>query len=224
MILPLVVPEFDRLTLGALRNISLGMGTGNYVATWDDDDWSHPTRLAEQMQVIRTTGLPGCALSRLTLYDCETTRAYLSGKRPWENTLLVERSVLPPYPNIAKGEDTPVTERLVRHGRLALLDAPELYVYTYHGQNTWGRQHWERLVQFGSPLGVDASRQISLLVDAARPSGTKLPARKSRGRNQQIDEPLTGNRVWLSQGTSTYALTAGALHRTHNQSMRVIGD
>jgi hypothetical protein len=220
MILQAVVPEFNLLPLGSLRNISLGMGTGKYVAIWDDDDWSHPARLEEQMRVIQTTGLPGCALRRLTLYDYVTSRAYLSGKRSWENTLLVERSVLPSYPNIAKGEDTPVAERLAHDGQLAALDAAELYVYTYHGQNTWGRHHWERLVRFSRPLGVDASRHVfSLLIHAAIRGGAQFAAEKSSRRNQPVAEPLALSRVWSPRDASNDALTAGALRRTRNQTM-----
>lgn len=223
-ILPAVVPKFSRLPLGTLRNISLEKGTGKYVAIWDDDDWNHPARLEQQMRAIQTTGLPGCALGRLTMYDGETGRAYLSGNRTWENTLLVERSVLPSYPNVARGEDTPVAKRLVHDGRLVMLDAPELYVYTYHGQNTWGRQHWERLVRFSWPLGARASRQVSLLLDGAEPGVAPFSAGRSSRRSQQVAEPLALSRAGLPLGSGSYALTAGTLRRMHNQTMRVISE
>jgi hypothetical protein len=224
MVQPIVVPEFGLLPLGALRNISLKMGTGNYVATWDDDDWSHPARLEKQMRVIHETGLASCALKRLTLYDCESSRGYLSGNRAWENTLIAERSVLHYYPNVAKGEDTPVVQRLVHDGQLTMLDAPELYVYTYHGQNTWGREHWERLVRFSKPLGDGVSRQISSLIDAPKPRISQPAAEQSGRRNQLVADPFALNRVWSPRNSGSYALTAGALGRMHNQAMNGIGD
>jgi len=33
--------------------------------------------------------------------------------------------------------------RLVAGGRAALLDAPNLYVYVFHGGNAFGKDHWE---------------------------------------------------------------------------------
>ena len=53
---PLEVPASERLTLGALRNLSLSNARGKYVAQWDDDDWSAPTRLAEQTAAICRSG------------------------------------------------------------------------------------------------------------------------------------------------------------------------
>ena len=47
---PVEVPAVPRLSLGSLRNIARQAGTGKYVATWDDDDWHGPHRLAEQVR------------------------------------------------------------------------------------------------------------------------------------------------------------------------------
>ena len=152
-IYPVEVPAVPRLTLGALRNIARQAGTGKYVAQWDDDDWYSPTRLAEQMRAIRETGKRGCVLARWTLYDCLTKRAYVSNARPWEGSIVVERAILPPYPDVAKREDTPVVDELIRQGQLTLLDRPELYIYTHHGKNTWDRHHWEQILRLQPAAG-----------------------------------------------------------------------
>ncbi len=36
-------------TLGEARNVALEMAEGQWLLSWDDDDWSHPTRIAWQM-------------------------------------------------------------------------------------------------------------------------------------------------------------------------------
>ena len=163
-IYPVEVPAVPRLTLGSLRNIALQAGTGKYVAQWDDDDWCSPARLAEQMIAIRETGKRGCLLARWTLYDCLTKRAYVSNVRPWEGSIVVERAIVPPYPDLAKREDTPVVGELIRRGQIILLDRPELYIYMHHGMNTWDRHHWEQILRCSQPLGKETSGQVTALL------------------------------------------------------------
>ncbi len=140
----LEVPFQPKQSLGALRNLAVQAAQGAYVAQWDDDDWHGPTRLAEQLQAIRETGQDACALLRWTLYDELTRAAYVSGPRAWEGSLLAQRDKLTPYADLAKGEDTPVIERLMADDKLVGLDQPHLYIYTYHGGNAWSRAHWRR--------------------------------------------------------------------------------
>jgi len=61
---PIMVASSPKLTLGALRNISIQSSRGFFVAQWDDDDWYAPTRLAEQIKAIRTDDRRGCILAR----------------------------------------------------------------------------------------------------------------------------------------------------------------
>lgn len=214
-IVPVAVRNGNQLSLGALRNIARQAGTGNFVAQWDDDDWSDPRRLELQMRTIRDRGKQGCVLVRQTLYDYHTGRAYVTFARPWENTIVVERSVLPAYPDLPKLEDKPVVEQLVHEGRLAKLDAPKLYVYTYHGKNTWDRRHWEAIVRRSQPVGMDVSRRIAELLGTSGDVGTPT--------FQEIQQPtaaaLGANRGWMPTGKNGYALTAGALHRARSESI-----
>jgi O-antigen biosynthesis protein len=39
-------------TTGQLRNFCCQLATAEFIAHWDDDDWSHPARLAEQVAAI----------------------------------------------------------------------------------------------------------------------------------------------------------------------------
>lgn len=42
-------------TIGELRNMAIERANGKMIGTWDDDDWSHPGRLAEQAKLLAET-------------------------------------------------------------------------------------------------------------------------------------------------------------------------
>jgi hypothetical protein len=104
-------------------------------------------------------------LLRLTLYDETTRSAFLSARRTWEGSLVAERSVVPPFPDLARGSDTPVITRLMEEEKLVALDRPDLYVYVYHGANTWNRAHWDtNLLPYAAPLSPVESLRLSSLL------------------------------------------------------------
>jgi len=162
---PLEMPCSPRLSTGRLRNIALEAACGHYVAIWDDDDWHGPTRLAEQISANVSAAKPGCVLSRVVLYDELTQSAFLSASRTWEGSLVAERTAVPPYPDLRRGSDTPSIARMLADKKLVALDRPELYVYVYHGGNTWNREHWEaNLLRFAHPLSVDDFERVRSLL------------------------------------------------------------
>ena len=57
--------------------------------------------------------------------------------------MLCARDRLPAYPEQRRGEDTVLVMELTKTARIALLDAPQLYVYVCHGQNTFEAEHFE---------------------------------------------------------------------------------
>ncbi len=155
------VPAVPRQPLGALRNLAIEASRGECIAQWDDDDWHSPARLAAQVGAMQEHRRPGCVLYRWLLYDGTTRRAYVSGQRPWEGSLVARREAVPPYPALKRLEDTPVVDAMFMQNLLVCLDVPELYVYTYHGANTWDRQHWaEQVLPWGTPLPPDTVRHI----------------------------------------------------------------
>jgi glycosyltransferase involved in cell wall biosynthesis len=155
------VPALPKQTLGALRNIAVQAAQGHFVAQWDDDDWHSPVRLAEQVRALMESPYSACALMRWVLYDEITQQAYLSGPRAWEGSLVALREVLPPYAELAKGEDTPVLQQLMAQDKLVGLDSPHLYIYTYHGANVWGRAHWRKnLLAYAQVLAPDSIERV----------------------------------------------------------------
>jgi GT2 family glycosyltransferase len=133
----------ERLPLGTLRNRAVAEARGEYVCQWDDDDLSHPHRMALQIAAARSLEADACVLRRETLWWPRQGRVAVSCARLWESSLLVRKAVLPAYPALARGEDTPVVEALAQTRRVAVLDQPELHVYVVHGDNSFPASHFD---------------------------------------------------------------------------------
>ena len=157
----------DKKTLGELRNLSIAAADGEYVCQWDDDDWYDPERLSVQMERMRSAGKEACLLSRWVVFDATTGRAYLSNRRLWEGSILCRQEIMleNPYPFVSKGEDTTVIRQLYDRNMLEIIDdEPEIYIYVYHGGNTWEKAHFQQIFDFGTPLDRSYADQIAALL------------------------------------------------------------
>lgn len=140
-----VVPDGPAASLGELRNLSLRAARGEYVCQWDDDDLYHPQRLELGMLLLQSMRANAMFLSRWMLWSPQARRIGVSGAREWEGSMLARRDCVPPYPALARGEDTAVLHAMLGRGRVALLDAPWLYTYVQTGANTWTATHFEAI-------------------------------------------------------------------------------
>ena len=131
------------LMLGELRNIAVDHAAGLYVCQWDDDDLYDPCRLEMQQRVLAAAGAQACLLGRWMIWWPAEDRLAVSCERDWEGSLLCERAVMPRYPALRRGEDTPVVEQLRRSARVVRMDLPRLYTYVVHGGNTFASGHFE---------------------------------------------------------------------------------
>ncbi|HXU83986.1 MAG TPA: glycosyltransferase family 2 protein, partial [Polyangia bacterium] len=134
----------ERLPLGALRNRAVAEARGTLVCQWDDDDLSDPERISRQAAAMQAVRADACVLHRETLWWPHRERVATSMARLWESSLLVRRSMMPRYPALRRGEDTPVVESLARRRRVAVLDEPHLQTYVVHERNTFPAEHFER--------------------------------------------------------------------------------
>lgn len=141
-----VVPATPHLRLGTKRNLLVRAARGTYVANWDDDDWSSPERLAQQLRVVQESRLPACVIQFEVIFDELEQRAYLSAGNTWENSIFCERAVMPPYADLDVAEDVPVVKQLIAARQLVSLASPHLYVYVYHGRNTGPAVHFDNNV------------------------------------------------------------------------------
>ena len=165
------IPDGSNLSLGERRNISIQHCTGEYFCQWDDDDWYHDRRLELQIAALAQSGLAACVLSRLVLYDGNSQRAYLSSERYWEGTLLCRVNLITEsfrYPHVNRSEDNSLVASLVRRDHIHVLAAPFLYIYFYHGGNTWDKTHFEQLFQAGYPLDENTNEILRHIFSSDR--------------------------------------------------------
>lgn len=144
----LVLVSAGARTLGELRNISVASARGEYVCQWDDDDLYAPERIQTQLAALLSTQASACVLRRWTLWWPEANRLAISGARLWEGSILALRHVMPSYPALRRGEDTEMMASLTQRERVLSLEAPDLYVYIHHGNNTFNEQHFWVIYNF----------------------------------------------------------------------------
>jgi glycosyltransferase involved in cell wall biosynthesis len=120
-------------TLGDLRNFAVAQASGEFVATWDDDDWSHPERLTRQISALRASDAGACVLAKC-IFAREASDEY-AVVRAWPRTgyasMVAKRAAMRRYPSLQRGEDA-----ILRAMKVTAIDEPHLYVRSLHSANT----------------------------------------------------------------------------------------
>lgn len=158
------VPAYPKMTLGELRNAAIKIARGEFVCQWDDDDWYHMNRIELQYRSLFNEGRHGSILTQWLVYDCLTATAYLSNIRLWEGSILCRNRVLQEkaYEDKPLGEDTATIEYLAARNSLWLLnEMPNLYIYVYHGSNSWNRGHWSAIFRASTALSAEDSGVVA---------------------------------------------------------------
>lgn len=161
-----VSPEIGS-KLGELRNIAIQEASGTYVCQWDDDDWFHARRLEYQYKITVSSQKAGCIMKQWIVFDATVNKAYASHYRHWEGSIFCKRSILlqAKYENKSEGEDTQTINQLVAEDLLyPITNAPHLYIYVYHGYNTWNYHHWKQIFEAGTILPDPISSVIAKIV------------------------------------------------------------
>lgn len=186
-------------TLGELRNEAVDRATGPYVCQWDDDDLYDPERVETQMAAILALGAEACFLARERLWWPARRKLAVSCARVWEGSMVCAKDRLPRYPAQRRGEDTPVAEGVVRSCRVVSIDAPELYTYVCHGNNTFNESHFAEHFAVATEIWAEPGAYAERLLAMA----TRLPiepgdiahaetgpaATRTSGRPQAVVEP-----------------------------------
>ena len=152
-----VVEPAEKLTLGALRNVSVAQARGAVLCHWDDDDWFHPDRVRVELAELSRTGAQALVLEDALLYfPAERTLHWTNWRatepRGLPATLMVRRGNAPRYPEAGpesrRHEDTAAIRDLqARGGYRAMAGAAHLYVYVSHATNTSGAAHLAMLAR-----------------------------------------------------------------------------
>ena len=127
--------------IGTLRNISVDNARGEYIATWDDDDISHPERIASQCAAIKQSNKEVCYLTNTLIKDNIASIIGLSKRGTCVDcTMLALKSTFPRYNPEASWpyliEDMPIREYYNKNNQIKWLNKPHLYVYNLHENNT----------------------------------------------------------------------------------------
>lgn len=156
-----------KLSLGALRNVSMDHAAGDLLCQWDDDDLSHPERVKSQLQFLIENRLGAVMLSdNLHIFPQQ-------GICYWERwqkriggapaTIMMKKGHGIRYPESGpesqRGEDTNFIARLKSSLKLGLFEAPPFhYLYFFHDNNTWGFIHHRMLAR---SMAVSKEKLIS---------------------------------------------------------------
>ncbi|MET0553825.1 MAG: glycosyltransferase [Vicinamibacteria bacterium] len=160
-------------SLGRLRNLSLDAAEGDVVCQWDDDDCCHPDRLAVQLETMARADGRACFMTdHLQFLESERLMTWvdwtLGGREGREQllpgTLMAYRDRRFRYPEegafARQGEDTMYLYALCDAVPVVpLRHQGHLYLYTYHGRNTFSKEHHHRLAQFGAPAAYLQDRE-----------------------------------------------------------------
>ncbi len=163
----------DRLTLGALRNVSVRAARGTLLCTWDDDDLAHPQRLECQVAALSASHAVAVALTEVIQFLADERRLYLTNwantaPRVAPNTLMWRASSVVTYPEAGAeaslGEDLAMLRQLQAMGRIEVIGgAAHLYIYINHGGNTCSDEHHRMLIEkLAVSKGVIARREPQL--------------------------------------------------------------
>lgn len=130
------------LTIGAKRNAVNALAHGKVLVNWDDDDWSSPGRLADQISFLFSSGCSVVGYHDIFYHQLQpegffyyrhSGGVYASGtsqcyfQRYWERN---------PYEEIAANEDTLFSQRAANAHALASCNSSGHIVARVHGCNT----------------------------------------------------------------------------------------
>lgn len=137
--------QLDRyLEIGPKRNLGCSHARGGIIANWDDDDWSHPERLADQIARLIASGkdVTGYDAMRFTdgtnWWQFWAPRNVVGVGRPLGTSLVFRKEwwMRNPFPSVHVGEDGTFADVAREQNALITTEAGELMYATIHPENT----------------------------------------------------------------------------------------
>jgi glycosyltransferase involved in cell wall biosynthesis len=141
----------NKQTLGSMRNVAIEKSSGELVATWDDDDISHPIRLERQLNEMLLRRAEFSYLTKYVhLFEDDANIFLVNKLKPTiyvdcvvENTMIGFKNKFPiKYLNLNSGEDTPVNLKIINSRKIYIhIDENYLFVYRFCKSNVWNKKH-----------------------------------------------------------------------------------
>lgn len=132
----------ERISLGAKKNLACEIATGEVIVHWDDDDWSSPTRISEQVARLKSSGKPVTGYCNLVFwnttkksaskyygdrnYSCDSALCYR--KEYWSENKFRE--------SLGTREDHDFAYKAGRSGKMESVDGGTSLIAVTHPGNT----------------------------------------------------------------------------------------
>ncbi|WP_158799617.1 glycosyltransferase family A protein [Pedobacter sp. L105] len=153
-------------SIGKAKNHAILNCNGDYICTWDDDDWYHSDRLMVQYHTMRgqESFKQASYLTHIFLYDTINQIGNYSFPHYWSGSLLCNKDIILqiPYTDSNVGEDLPILQFLTSKNLIhQQADVPFLYIYVYHGKNVLDHFHFQYFLKKSIPLDTNNSLLIA---------------------------------------------------------------
>ncbi|MFA5366421.1 MAG: glycosyltransferase family 2 protein [Dehalococcoidia bacterium] len=161
-----------KLPMGALRNVSINHASGDYCVQWDDDDLCHAERIEKQYEAIIGDDYDYCLLTEFMMYFKNT---HILSTNRWSihnyiggipSSIMFKTSIDYKYPDdIQYGEDVEIA-KCFHLKELLIKGMPHLYVYVYHGGNSYDYDHYLKIYHCtNTPFNMESFGMISPLLN-----------------------------------------------------------
>lgn len=126
--------------IGAKRNLGAENARGSVICHWDDDDWSGPERISDQVRRLHESGLPVTGYRSMRFTDGTKSWLYRHSNPLFAvgTSLCYLRSWWQEHPFQSKqvGEDNHFVEEAIATRAIVSVDASEMMYATIHPSNT----------------------------------------------------------------------------------------
>jgi len=163
--------------LARARNLSIDAAAGAVLCQWDDDDCSHPDRLAVQAAEMFRTGAGACLFTdhlqfleneRAVFWIDWTFGGKLDGEQAcFPGSVMLRRDERFRYVEegayARRGEDSVFLSQIYRTVPVARLRGlGHLYLYQYHGANTFPREHHLRVTSASADTALLREKEADI--------------------------------------------------------------
>jgi len=131
------------MSIGAKRNEACRLSSGELICHWDDDDYSAPQRVEDQVARLLESGKAVTGYHSMRFTDGQQWKRYENGPDYALGTSLLYRKEWwerHPFLDIAVEEDNAFVAEAARAGQLISVDAGTLMHATTHSGNTSPRR------------------------------------------------------------------------------------
>lgn len=136
-----IIKIAHRVTTGEKRNIGANEASGGIIASLDDDDWSSPHRIEDEVQRLMKTGKAVTGYNATIVYDAITGKFHKNRGGPpyfasgtsqcyWKHWWQEH-----PFPNVCYGEDSVFAREARLADQLAIAEPGQMMVARKHNNN-----------------------------------------------------------------------------------------